>query len=230
MGLAACAAAAPSRFTTQLDTTGGIGPGDPVTHASANIGRVTGVAPRSGGDSEVAFEVDHSHAAEIRQDTIMLLTTQGGLPALEAISTDVVSPKAPSGFPLYGASSQGELQLFLAARGPGSYGQMLADLLKPPATAPAPSTLPPDPATAQMQSLFAQLSQRTIAAAAAGSPITQMQLVQMRREAEGVERQLRRNGQTAEADRLRQQIDATLSGVGVPPNTLTIPRANPSTP
>src|SRR5208283_124518 len=55
--LGGCAAAAPSRFTTQLDRTGGIGPGDPVTHANAPIGRVTGVAPISGGDSEIEFEV-----------------------------------------------------------------------------------------------------------------------------------------------------------------------------
>ena len=228
-GLGGCAAAAPSRFSTQLDTTGGIGPGDPVIHASATIGSVTGVAPLSGGDSEIGFEVDHSHASEIRQDTVMMLTTQGGAPALEAFSTDISSPAAPSGFPLDGASSPYELQLFLASRGGGSVGQELADLLKQPNTAP-PGNAPPSPAEAQMLSLFTQLSQRTIAAAASSSPMTHAQLEQMRREAEGVERQLRRDGKTAEADRLQQQIDATLSGVGTPPNTLTIPRTNPPTP
>ncbi|MGO9056276.1 MAG: hypothetical protein ACLQU2_02660 [Candidatus Binataceae bacterium] len=229
-GLGGCAAAAPSRFSTQLDTTGGIGPGDPVIHANATIGSVTGVAPLSGGDSEIGFEVDHAHAAEIRQDTIMVLTTQGGVPALEAFSTDVMSPAAPSGFPLDGASSSNEVQLFLAARGGGSVGQELADFLKPLNTPPPPGSAPPSAAAAQMQSLFTQLSQRTIAAAAASSPLTHAQLDQMRREAEGVERQLRRNGNTAEADRLQQQIDATLSGVGTPPNTLTIPRVPTSKP
>ena len=229
-GLGGCAAAGPSRFSTQLDTTGGIGPGDPVIHANATIGRVTGVAPLTHGDSEIGFEVDHSHASEIREDSIMLLTTQGGVPALEAFSTDVSSPAAPSGFPLEGASSENELQLFLASRGGGSVGQQLADLLKPLNTTPPGGSAPPSPAEAQMLSMFTQLSQRTIAAAAAGSPMTQAQLEQMRREAQGVERQLRRNGKTAEADRLQQQIDATLSGVGTPPNTLTIPRTNPPTP
>jgi len=226
MLLAGCAAAAPSRFTTQLDTTGGIGPGDAVTHAGATIGRVTGVTPISGGDSEIGFEVDHSHAGEIRQDTIMVLTSDAGAPALDAFNTEAMSPAAPSGFPLDGASSQTEVQLFLAARGPGSYGQMLANLLKP-LNAPAPG--PPSPAEAQMQSLLTQLSQRTMAAAAASSPATHAQLEQMRREADGVIRQLRRNGKTEEADRLQQQVDATLSGVGAPPNTLTIPH-NPSVP
>ncbi len=226
MGLAGCAAAAPVRFSTQLDRTGGIGPGDPVTHAGATIGRVTGVAPISGGDSEVGFEVDHSHAGEIRQDTIMVLSNDAGTPALDAFSTDAMSPAAPSGFPLDGASSQIELQLFLAARGPGSYGQMLADLLKP-LNAPPPG--PPSAADAQLQSLLTQLSQRTMAAAAASSPATQTQLEQMRREADGVIRQLRRNGKTEQADRLQQQVDATLSGVGAPPNTLTIPR-HPASP
>src|SRR5271166_192657 len=168
--LGGCAAAAPSRFTTQLDRTGGIGPGDPVTHANAPIGRVTGVAPISGGDSEVEFEVDHSHAAEIRQDTIMVLSTQGGVPALDAFNTEVLSPAAPSGFPLDGASSFNQAQLFLAARGPGSYAQAWADFLKPLSAPPSPSA-PPSAADAQMQALMTQLSQRTIAAAAATSPM-----------------------------------------------------------
>jgi hypothetical protein len=103
---------------------------------------------------------------------------------------------------------------------------MLADLLKP-LNAPPPG--PPSPAEAQMQSLLTQLSQRTMAAAAASSPATHVQLDQMRREADGVVRQLRRNGKTEEADRLQQQVDATLSGVGTSPNTLTIPR-NPTSP
>jgi hypothetical protein len=81
-----------------------------------------------------------------------------------------------------------------------------------------------------MQSLFNQLSQRTMAAAAASSPATHAQLDQMRREAQGVIRQLRRNGNSAEADRLQQQVDATLSGVGTPANTLTVPRTNPAGP
>jgi hypothetical protein len=230
VGLGGCAAAAPSRFSTQLDTTGGIGPGDPVIHANATIGSVTGVAPLSGGDSEIGFEVDHSHAAEIRQDTIMVLTTQGGTPALEAFNTDIMSPAAPSGFPLDGASSSNEVQLFLAARGGGSVGQELAAFLKPLNTAPPPGSAAQSAAVAQMQTLFTQLSQQTIASAAASSPVTNAQLERMRREAEGVERQLRRNGNNAEADRLQQQVGVTLSGVGTPSNTLTIPRANPSTP
>jgi hypothetical protein len=225
--LGGCATAAPSRFTTQLDTTGGLGPGDSVTHAGASIGRVTGVVPISGGDSEIAFEVDHSHAKEIREDTIMVLTNGGGAPALDALNTEAMSPAAPSGFPLDGASSETEVQFFLTARGAGSYGQMLADLLKP-LGGPPPG--PPSAADAQMQSLLTQFSQRTMAAAAASSPATHAQLDQMRREGEGVVRQLRRNGKSAEADRLQQQVDATLSGVGTPPSTLTIPRTHPSSP
>jgi hypothetical protein len=226
---AGCAAAAPLHFTTQLDRTGGLGPGDPVTHANAPIGHVTGVAPLSGGDSEVEFEVEHAHAAEIRQDTIMVLSTQGAMPALDAFNTEVLSPAAPSGFPLDGASSFNQAQLFVAARGPGSYAQAWADLVKPLSAQPAPSA-PPSPADAQIQALMTQLSQRTIAAAAASSPMTHAQLDQLRRDAEGVQRQLRRDGKTVQADRLQQQIDATLSGVGTPPNTLTIPRRTGGSP
>src|SRR5579863_7071908 len=86
--LGGCAAAAPSHFTTQLDQTGGLGPGDPVTHAGATIGRITGVAPIAGGDSEVGFEVDQPHAKEIREDTIMVLTSNGGGPVLDAFNSE----------------------------------------------------------------------------------------------------------------------------------------------
>lgn len=159
----------------------------------------------------------------------MVLNNGGGAPSLDAFNSEPLSPAAPSGFPLDGASSMNEAQLFMAARGPGAYGQMWADLLKP-LSAPSAPPSPPTPAEAQMQSFFTQLSQRTMAAAAASSPMTYAQLDQMRNEAQGVERQLRRQGKTAEADRLQRQIDMTLSGVGTPPNTLTIPRPNPSSP
>jgi ABC-type transporter Mla subunit MlaD len=49
--LAGCASSQPSFYATQLDTSGGLGPGDPITHASATIGHVTGVSPISGTDS-----------------------------------------------------------------------------------------------------------------------------------------------------------------------------------
>jgi hypothetical protein len=227
VSIAGCAAAEPSRFTTQLDKTGGIGPGDLVTHAGATIGRVTGVAPLAGGDSEIGFEVDHSHAEEIRDDTIMVLVSDG-TPSLDAFNAEALSPAAQSGFPLDGASSNSEVQFFLAARGPGNYGQMLTNFLKPLTPSAPPG--PPTPEQAQMQAILTQLSQRTVAAAAASSPTNYAQLDQMRREAEGVVRQLRRNGKSEQADRLQQQVDATLSGVGTQPNTLTIPRTNSSVP
>jgi len=61
----------PAYYTTQLDTSGGLGPGDPVTHASATIGRVTGVTPIGSGDSEVSLEIDGPHTQEIHNDSIM---------------------------------------------------------------------------------------------------------------------------------------------------------------
>ncbi len=218
-------AAAATRFITQLDTTGGIGPGDPVTYAGLTIGRVTDVKALSGGDSQIAFEVDQPHAIEIRELTIMVLTSCGGVPCLDALNTEWMSPAAPWGFTLDGASSMTEAQMFVVARGPGIYGQMLAGSRGPSAK---PAT--PSPADAQMQSLLTQLSQRTMAAVAASSPATHAQLDQMRREAEGVMLQLRRRGKAAEADRLQQQVDTTLSGVGAPSSTMTIPRPNPPSP
>ena len=125
--LAGCASQ-PSYYTTQLDTSGGLGPGDPITHASATIGQVTGVSPISDGDSEIAFEVDGSHADEIHYDSIMTLNNLGATPSLDVMNVDAMSHSAPSGTRLDGASSMNEVQMFMTARGPGSFAQALGNV------------------------------------------------------------------------------------------------------
>src|SRR5258707_13871051 len=81
----------PAYYTTQLDTTGGLGPGDPVTHASATIGRVTGVTPIADGDSEVSFQIDGANTAEIHNDSIMTLNNLSATPSLDVMNVDAMS-------------------------------------------------------------------------------------------------------------------------------------------
>jgi hypothetical protein len=220
--LAGCAAQTPAYYTTQLDTTGGLGPGDAITHASATIGHVTGVAPIGDGDSEIAFEVDGTHADEIHYDSIMTLNDLGATPSLDVMNVDAMSHSAPSGTRLDGASSMNEAQMFMTARGPGSYAQALGQAV---GGTPAP---PPSASTLQMTQLFAQISRQTIANAVAISPPTRDELEQAKREALGIERQLRRNGKAEQAERLRASMGSVMGGMTAPLNPMALPPTSPN--
>ena len=222
--LAGCASQAPSYYSTQLDTSGGLGPGDPITHASATIGRVTQVTPISDGDSEVAFEVDGSHASEIHYDSIMTLNSLGAMPSLDVLNVDAMSHSAPSGTRLDGASSMEETQMFMTARGPGSFAQALGNVAGP---GPSTSTTP-SPSTAQLGQMLAQISQQTIASAVAIAPPTQEQLDRAKHEAQGVERQLMRNGKIEQAERLRSSMGTMMGGMTTPVNPSTLPPTSPN--
>ena len=219
--LAGCASQ-PAYYTTQLDTTGGLGPGDPVTHASATIGRVTGVSPLGDGDSQIAFEVDGSHTDEIHYDSIMTLNNLGATPSLDVMNVDAMSHSAPSGTRLDGASSMNETQLFMMARGPGSFAQALGN------AASATTQPPPSPATVQMTQLFAQISRQTLANAVAIAPPTPEQIETAKRESLGVERQLIRNGKIEQAERLRSQMGSMMGGITAPVNPTALPPTSPN--
>jgi MlaD protein len=212
----------PAYYTTQLDNTGGLGPGDPVTHASATIGHVTGVTPIGDGDSEVSLEIDGPHTAEIHNDSIMTLNNLGATPSLDVLNVDAMSHSAPSGTRLDGASSMNETQLLMMARGPGSYAQALGNVVG------GSSSPPPSPQVLQMTNMLAQISRQTMANAVAISPPTQDQIDQAKREAAGVERQLLRNGKTEQAERLRAQLGNLMPGVTAPVNPTTLPPTSPN--
>jgi hypothetical protein len=221
MLLAGCASSQPSNYSTQLDTSGGLGPGDPITHASATIGHVTGVSPIGDGDSEIAFDVDGSHADEIHYDSIMTLNNLGATPSLDVMNVDAMSHSAPSGTRLDGASSMDEAQMFMTARGPGSFAQALGNVA-------GSSTTPPSPQTVQMTQMLAQISQQTLATAVAIAPPTQEQIDQAKHEALGVERQLMRNGKIEQAERLRASMGSMMGGVTAPVNPTTLPPTSPN--
>lgn len=222
MALAGCASSLPSYYTTQLDTSGGLGPGDPITHASATIGHVTGVTPISDGDSEIAFEVEGSHADEIHNDSIMTLNNLGATPSLDVLNVDAMSHSAPSGTRLDGASSMNEVQMFMTARGPGSFAQALGNFAGPT------TSTPPSASTVQMTQMLGQISQQTLATAVAIAPPTKDQLDQAKNEAQGVERQLMRNGKSEQAERLRASMGSMMGGLTTPVNPSALPPTSPN--
>jgi len=224
LGLLLAGCAGPSFYTTQLDTTGGLGPGDPITHASATIGQVTGVTPISNGDSEIAFQVDGSHTDEIHYDSIMTLNNLGATPSLDVMNVDAMSHSAPSGTQLDGASSMNEVQMFMTARGPGSFAQALGKA----ANFTQSTQPPPSATTVQTMQLLTAISQQTLATAVAIAPPTPDQMEQAKREAVGVERQLMRNGKVEQAERLRASMGSMMGGMTAPVNPNALPPTSPN--
>jgi len=201
----------PVNFSTQLDRAGGLGPGDSVVHAATTIGRVTGVSPLEDGDSEVGFQVDGSHADEVHQDAIMLLNTQPGTPSLEVMNQDAMSPTAPAGIRLDGASDMYQAQLIMLSRGPGS----LATALSNSVNAFPSSTHAPSPSSVQLGQMLNQIAQQSAAIATAMAPPTTADVSKMKSDAAAVERQFMRNNKPSQADRVRQQLDQTLAAMGI---------------
>jgi hypothetical protein len=185
---------------------------------------VTSVTPISDGDSEIAFEVEGSHADEIHYDSIMTLNNLGTAPSLDVMNVDAMSHSAPSGTRLDGASSMNEVQMFITARGPGSFAQALGNVANMgSSTAPAPSQ-----STVQMTQMMAAISQQTLATAVAVAPPTQQQIDEAKRESLGVERQLMRNGKSEQAERLRASMGSMMGGMTAPINPTALPPTSPN--
>ncbi|HYB92299.1 MAG TPA: MlaD family protein [Candidatus Binataceae bacterium] len=226
LATAVAGCAQPSHFTTMLGGTGGLGPGDPVTHAGAVIGKVTSVSPTAGGDSEIGVEIDSSHANVVRQDSIFLLSQLGGTPGLELSYTDPAAQPAPDGSFIDGASNPAQAQMLIGARGQPSlsaaYGRLLGNLAG--GTGPQPTS-----ATAMhMYNDLMALWQATAGAAAANAPAARDQLDQVQRDEQTVEHELNREGHTDEARSLHDQMDRFLAAVNARSNTYVAPQVYPT--
>ncbi|HKV55353.1 MAG TPA: MlaD family protein [Candidatus Binataceae bacterium] len=219
---------APDRFNTTLTSADGLGPGDPVTNLGATIGSVAGVDPQPDGSSQVAIDVDHGDVRLVLQDSILVLRNDNG-PSLELLSTNPISLRAPVGATIPGASNEQEANLLVASRMPGfnaglatMTGAMGAAGSLPPGAATAPAVTALQQQLNAMQNWYAANGSRNSAAAS-------QQLQQINQSAAALERELIKQGNSAQARRLRDQIDQlsrTLAGAppaSAPPNTLTVP-------
>jgi hypothetical protein len=221
-------ACAPVRYNTELSNSGSLAAGDPVTSLGATIGSVAGVSGLPDGNSAVAFDVDHSDARLMLQDSIMVLRNDNGA-SLELLNTNPISLPAPAGASIQGAANDQEANLLVASRMPGfnaglatMAGAMGAVAGMPPgaATAPAASALQQQLNT--MQNWYAANGARNTAAAA-------QQMQQINQSAAALERQLINQGNSAQAQQLRNQVEQlarTLAGAPpppTPPNTLVTP-------
>jgi hypothetical protein len=230
LGAAGCAG--PGWYTTTLDSPGGIGPGDPITHAGATIGSVTRVTPSAYGDLSVAFQVQPQYTGAIHQDTIMQLGGAGAAPSLEVINPDPSSSNAANGAALFGAANQSQTQLLMSSLGPPSFVGKYANFFQGLSSS-SPAAQPPPSSTILANQLMTIMRQTMGAAAGAtaATPATRAQTDQFRRDAVTVERQLAAHGRTAQADRLRaevEQMNAAVAAATAPPGTMTVPPASPT--
>jgi ABC-type transporter Mla subunit MlaD len=221
-------ACAPVRFNTELSSSDSLAPGDPVTNLGATIGSVANVSPLADGNSGVTFEVDHSDARLVLQDSIMVLRKDKGA-SLELLNTNPISLRAPEGASVEGAANEQEADLLVASRMPGFQaglatmaGALGAVAAMPPGAATAPAANALQQQLNTMQNWYAANGARNVAAAA-------QQMQQINHSAAALERQLINQGRSAQAQQLRYQIEQlarTLAGApppSSPPNTLVTP-------
>ena len=219
---------APVRFNTELSSSDSLAPGNPVTNLGATIGSVASIKPLADGNSGVAFDVDHSDARLVLQDSIMVLRNDHG-PSLELLNTNPVSIRAPAGATIEGAANEQEVSLLVASRMPGfnaglaaMVGALGAVAAVPPGAATAPAASVLQQQLNGVQNWYAANSVRNAAAIA-------QQLQQINQSVAALERQLINQGHSAQARQLRDQIDQlarTLAGAppaSSPPNRLVTP-------
>lgn len=229
--------AGPLHFVTDLDVTGGLGPGDPVTQAGIKIGHVTSVKPMESRRTEVGIEIDPNHADIIRANSILLLNNLSGTPSLEVIFTDPSQPEAANGSFISGASNPAQAQMLLAARNENTLTAAYRRLLSNFGGLWSPTNT--SPAAAQMQQDLMALWQAVMMTTTTASPEVRTEIGRVERDEEAVEHELLREGNAQAAEKLRDdtyRMLAFLHGTPVaaaapsraPSNTLTLPHASPT--
>jgi hypothetical protein len=217
----------PVRFNTELSNADSLVPGDPVTNLGAKIGSVASVSPLPDGNSRVEFEVDHSAARLVLQDSIMLLHP-GKSSSLELLNTNPISLRAPAGAMIEGAANEQEADLLVASRMPGfSAGLAAVAGATGALAAVAPGAVTGPAANALQQQLNAIQNWYAVNGARNAAALAQ-QLQQINQSAAALERQLINQGRSAQAQQLRNQIDQLARILsGAPPksssNTLVTP-------
>jgi ABC-type transporter Mla subunit MlaD len=221
-------ACAPVRFNTELSSTGSLAPGDPVTNLGAAIGSVASLSPLSNGNSSVAFDVDHSDARLVLQDSIMVLRNDNGA-SLELLNTNPISLRAPAGATIQGAANEQEANLLVASRMPGFSAGLTAVSGAMSAISGMPSGAATAPAANALQQQLSAIQNWYAANGARNTAAVAQQMQQINQSAVALEQQLINQGRSAQAQQLRNQIDQlarTLAGAppsSSPPNTLVTP-------
>lgn len=209
-------------YNTGLSTTRGLASGDPVMAGGARIGEVTAVKSSAGGDSAVSFSVDRAHAGELRTASIAVLNTESGPARLEILNPDPIADPAPAGSTIDGAICPKAAQRLIVNRGIENFTVGLAAALSAFAAGAATSS---SPNWDKIQNDLLRMQREAAANSARSAEALSRQWEQVSRELSGMQQKLLREGKSADAERLRRELESFGKGWSASPNTLTIPPA-----
>ncbi len=212
-----------ARFYTELTQPGSLAAGAPVINLGSPIGSVASVDQLADGNAGVAFDVDRADAGAIRRDSIMVLRNDPGGASLDVMTANPLSPAASPGTQIDGASNQSDANALVATRNLAASAPAMAMMLS--ATGSSAAAINASPAWILLQQQIAALQSQFLTAGANNAAVAAQQLQQINRNAAALERQLVAAGNSAEAARLRRQIDALAHTLTTPPSALMPPGA-----
>ena len=192
-------------YSTTLSVTGGLKAGDPVLHDGARIGAVTAIRSMPDGKSEVSFAIDAAHADEVREDSIAILSAGAGPPALQLITPATTSRPAPPGSIIPGAATEAEAALLKGSEAFKGFTANVTAALQGLST--NLEALSKSPAWEQFHQDLEEVQRQVAAAGGHAREVIDKQLPRLQRELSDLEEQLRREGKSAEAERLRREFD-----------------------
>jgi len=205
-----------NNYTTTLSVTRGLKAGDPVIHDGRRIGTVNAVKSLPDGNSQVSFAIEYGLSDEVREDSIAIVSEDSGTPALKLVTpAGAASRPAPPGSSIPGAGTEAEAAL-LTARG----------ALKSLATGATEALqdlnanlegLNKSPAWDEFHRDFQEVERQMAAAGTQAREILDKQLPRLRRELYKLETRLRVEGKSAEAQRLRQDLDRLARSLAASP-------------
>jgi hypothetical protein len=227
LGLAAlltasgCALSDNARFYTELTQPGGLTTGSRVVNLGSAVGSVASVSPLADGNAGVAFDVNRADAGAIRHDSIMVLRDDPGGASLDIMNANPLSPPASPGTQIDGASNQNDANALVAAKNLVASAPAMAMMMS--ATGNSAALMNAAPAWLLLQQQMAALQSQFLMAGARNAGVAAQQLQQVNQNAAALERQLIAAGHSAEAERLRRQIEALAHTLTTPPPGLTPP-------
>ncbi len=214
-------AAENARFYTELTQPGGLTIGSRVVNLGSAIGSVASVSPLADGNAGVAFDVNRADAGAIRHDSIMVLRDDPGSASLDVMNANPLSPPASPGTQIDGASNQNDANALVAAKNLAASAPAMAMMMS--ATGNSAALMNAAPAWLLLQQQMAALQSQFLLAGARNAGVAAQQLQQINQNAAALERQLIAAGHSAEAERLRRQIEALAHTLTTPPAGLTPP-------
>ena len=198
-------------YSTTLSATSGLQAGDPVTRSGQKIGTVESIKPASDGKSEVDFSIQGDHSDEVRKDTFAVLRTDGGN-RLELRTPDANSPPAPPNSRLAGAATPAEEALLTGGSQLGSFAVSIGAAVQGfnqdiQALNQSVAAFGNSPAWSKFHDDLENLERQINQAGENAHGVVDRELPRLRGELANLTQQLEREGKTAEAQRLRDQLD-----------------------